>query len=80
MKKPEFIRINEERIRLSSIKRYFPTKFTEPISSSIRSTKQYSITVKFSVAKDSDSYVYKFNNRTEYENTLRKLDNHFNII
>jgi hypothetical protein len=78
MKKLEFIMINDERIKLSTIKRYFPTK----INKTIQGTKscKYSVTVKLSVTKDSDSYVYKFSNRTEFENTLRKLDYYFNII
>ena len=78
--KNKFIKINDERILLSSIKRYFPTKYNQPISKSLKSVKQFSLTLKLSVTKDADSYVYKFDSQKELDKTLAKLDKHFNII
>jgi hypothetical protein len=71
MNKKIFVRIGDERIKLSSIKRYFPTKFSN--------SNKFGITICLSVQKSGDKYIFPCKTFEEQEETLNILDNLFGI-
>jgi hypothetical protein len=75
--KKQFINIQGQRYRLSSIKRYHPTIHQDNNSNK---TKTFGLTIRMSIQPDATRYIHEFDLKLERDYNLAELDKLFGIL